>query len=104
MPYVADTLRNFGLLYFTQDKITQAHPYFEEEATIRRELWQAYPELYAEKFFANLALNALTLPSEDTETRCALLKEAWQVAPSEELKTMVLDEDSEQGGHCKLQD
>jgi len=99
---LADTLRNTALLYYEQDKTAEVRRYSDEAIPLFRELWQAYPELYAEQFHVSLVLNALTLPTEDTETRCALLKEAWQVAPSEKWKTAVLDENKKQGGHCKL--
>jgi len=99
---VANTLHNFALLYFEQEKKGQAHPYFKEETTIRRELWKAYPELYADKFAANLFLNALTLLQEEAETRCSLLTEAFKVARSAELKMEIMTEDKKQGGRCKL--
>ena len=54
--------------------------------------------------FAMLAHPTRAFPTDDTETRCALLKEAWQVAPSDKHKMAVLDEDKKQGGRCKLQD
>ncbi len=98
---LADTLWNMAvLLYYTQDKKAKIRPFVDEVVTLYRELWQAYPELYARRFSESLFLNALTFPPEDTETRCALLREAWQVAPSEKLKTAILDQDK--GGHCKL--
>jgi hypothetical protein len=99
---LADTLAKIAVWYFKQDKKTATRQYFDESIPIYRELWQAYPELYAENLSANLFINSLAFPQEDTETRCALLKEAWQVAPSEELKAAILDTDKEQGGHCKF--
>jgi len=98
---LADTLGKMALLYFEQDKKVEARRYFDESIPIYRELWRAYSELYAEQFWASLLLNVLTSPSEQTETHCALLKEAWQVAPSEKYKTAVLDV-KERGGHCKF--
>jgi len=80
---LADTFWNMALLHYEQGKTTEAHRYFDEAIPLYRKLWQAYPELYAKKFGENLLLNARTLPPKDTEMRCSLLGEAWQVAPSE---------------------
>jgi tetratricopeptide (TPR) repeat protein len=99
---LADTLGKMAVLYSEQNKITEARHYSDEAVLLYRELWQAYPELYAEKFLMNLVLNYRSFLQEEIEKRCALLREAWQVAPSEEYKTAVLDEDKEQGGHCKF--
>ncbi len=99
---LADTLFKIALSYFEQGKTVEIRPYIDEAVTLYRELWQAHPELYAEQFWAGLILNAFTFPQEEIEKRCALLKEAWQVASSEEDKTAVLDADKAQGGHCKF--
>jgi tetratricopeptide (TPR) repeat protein len=80
---LADILWSAALLYLGQGKTTEAHRYFDEAIPLYRKLWQAYPELYAKKFGENLLLNARTLPPKDTEMRCSLLEEAWQVASSE---------------------
>lgn len=100
--YLASTLENIAILYFQQDKKTEAHRYSDEAILFYRELWQAHTELYAEQFYGSLALNARTLPTEDTEAWCALLKEAWQVAPSTKLKLVVMAEDVKKGAPCKL--
>jgi len=47
-------------------------------------------------------LNALTFPPEDTEIRCALLKEAWQIAPSAISKMGIMAQDIIDGAPCKL--
>jgi tetratricopeptide (TPR) repeat protein len=80
---LADILWGAALLYLGQGKTTEAHRYFDEAIPLYRKLWQAHPELYAKKFGENLLLNARTLPPKDTEMRCSLLGEAWQVTPSE---------------------
>jgi tetratricopeptide (TPR) repeat protein len=122
-PDVAMTLNNLGILYrdtqrfkevetrFQKDlllmfpdlnKKTEAYLYSEETISLFRELWQAHPELYAKQFYASLFVNAFILPQEEIEKWCALLKEAWQVAPSVELAIAVLDENKKRGGHCKF--
>jgi len=99
---LANTLWRMALLYYTQDKIAEVRRYSDEVVPLYRELWQAHPKLYAKEFSISLFLSAFALPQEEIEKRCTLLEETWQVAPSEKLKTMVLDEDEARGGHCKF--
>ncbi len=74
----------------------KAYKYFSKVLPIYRNWYKKYPKLHTTKLFAALTLAAML----SKENPCPIFKEALPLAPSEDMKQMVL----ELGKQYQLQD